>query len=104
EDLMWEILDAVHSVSVLYSGDVSNSICGNINAANSTAQTVFGEYHRKQFLESLKNDQKKMTPDFDKLLDELAKATQAIAAGGDPQVGSRTMSGPEWLDYFGERW
>ncbi|MEX0728480.1 MAG: hypothetical protein WD065_19565 [Planctomycetaceae bacterium] len=104
ETLMDDILDSVHSVGVLYPGDVSTSILGNINSANSTAQAVFADYRRTQALAEMSKEQKRNTPDFAKLLKELQAATEAIASGRDPQVGSRMMSGPEWLDHFSERW
>ncbi|MDA0832996.1 MAG: hypothetical protein O2955_04055 [Planctomycetota bacterium] len=104
ETLMDDINDSVYSVAVLYSDAVSNSHCSNINAANSKVQPIFSEYRRQQAVADLEKEQKRSSPDFKKLLKELQEATATIASGSDPQVGSRKMSGPEWLDHFSERW
>ncbi len=104
ETLMCDILDSVHCVGILYEPAVAIPVHSLINKSDETTKVVFLDYRRRVASEELAKERKKGTPDFKKLLQELQAATTEISGGSDPKVGGKTISGPEWLKQFAERW
>jgi len=104
ESLLHQVIDELEAMAVWYSGDQRRVALDNFYEMAGAVDPRVRKIREERAQAALAEARREQTPDFDGLLGSIRSAASSLQGSGDVEIEGQSLTGPEFLERFGQRW